>query len=138
VTKAQLTFRYVSFAIIATLGNLATQRLVLFFDTTHFGFAIALMLGTGIGLIVKFLLDQRFIFLDQPKSAQQQGQQFALYTVTGLCTTLLFWGTEVLFWWMFKSDLAREAGTIIGLVIGYLVKYQLDRRFVFASPKGAP
>ncbi|MEL7013152.1 MAG: GtrA family protein, partial [Pseudomonadota bacterium] len=31
-----------------------------------------------------------------------------------------------------RTDLMRELGAVIGLTIGYVTKYQLDKRFVFA------
>jgi putative flippase GtrA len=50
----------------------------------------------------------------------------------GLVTTAIFWGTETLFWWLWHTDAMRELGAVIGLTIGYVTKYQLDKRFVFA------
>ena len=49
-----LALRYVGFAIVATLANLGAQRLVLSFGA---GIFAALVVGTGIGLVVKYLLD---------------------------------------------------------------------------------
>jgi hypothetical protein len=28
----------------------------------------------------------------------------------------------------------REAGAVLGLTVGYVVKYRLDRRYVFTGP----
>jgi putative flippase GtrA len=46
-------------------------------------------------------------------------------------TTLIFWGTETLFWLTWGTDLMRETGAVIGLAVGYVIKYNLDKRFVF-------
>ncbi|MEM7669469.1 MAG: GtrA family protein, partial [Pseudomonadota bacterium] len=46
-------------------------------------------------------------------------------------TTVIFWGTEVAFYWHFGSEEMRELGAVLGLTVGYLIKYQLDRRYVF-------
>ena len=32
---------------------------------------------------------------------------------------------------IWQTDLMRELGAVIGLAIGYVVKFQLDKRFVF-------
>jgi len=133
LSTSQLIFRYAAFAVIATLANLGAQRLVLAWDSTAMGYAIAVICGTGIGLVVKFLLDRRWIFFEKNHELAQQSRQFTLYASTGILTTLLFWTSETLFWWIGGSDAARELGAIIGLAIGYVVKYRLDRRFVFTD-----
>jgi hypothetical protein len=33
---------------------------------------------------------------------------------------------------LFNSETARLAGGALGLTLGYIAKYQLDKRFVFA------
>ena len=43
----------------------------------------------------------------------------------------IFWGLEFGFNWVFHTKEMRYLGGIIGLAIGYLIKYQLDKRFVF-------
>ena len=49
----------------------------------------------------------------------------------GLATTAIFWGTEFLFSRIDPSGRLIYLGGAIGLAIGYVVKYELDRRFVF-------
>ena len=49
----------------------------------------------------------------------------------GIVTTMIFWGFEAGFWYVWRSDMMRVLGEVIGLAIGYVVKYELDRRFVF-------
>ena len=51
----------------------------------------------------------------------------------GLATTVVFWGTEAVFHFLFDSDAMRYVGGAIGLSIGYLIKYQLDARYVFSK-----
>lgn len=130
MTLQTLIFRYGAFAVIATLVNLAGQELVLLWGRGHVLTAVAVIFGTGLGLIVKFALDKRWIFYDR---SAKQAQQFSLYTVMGIATTAIFWGTVAVFIWIWDSDLARIVGTILGLTIGYVVKFNLDRRFVFTD-----
>jgi putative flippase GtrA len=143
MTITALGLRYTAFAVLATLANLAAQRLVL-----HIGglwlpapgdgllLAAAIVAGTGTGLVLKYLLDKRWIFADPETGLKAHSRKFSLYTAMGLITTAIFWGFETAAWWIWQSDLAREAGAILGLAIGYVVKYQLDRRFVFRSAPG--
>ncbi|MEO0370808.1 MAG: GtrA family protein [Pseudomonadota bacterium] len=129
-----LAFRYTAFAVVAVLVNLATQRVVLAMGWQSEGIALALAIaaGTITGLLVKYVLDKRWIFYDDTAGAQAQSKQFALYSAMGLVTTAIFWGTETLFWAIWRTDVMRELGAVIGLTIGYVTKYQLDKRFVFA------
>jgi putative flippase GtrA len=128
-----LIFRYSIFAVIATVANLLTQRLVLAFGTSTVLFAGAVAVGTLVGLIVKYILDKQWIFYDGSTGVKAHGEKFTLYTVMGTITTAMFWGLETTFWYIWKTDLMREIGAIIGLTIGYVFKYNLDKRFVFKS-----
>lgn len=123
------------FAVIATLINLAVQRLILWFGDSNIIFAFALSSGTLMGLIVKYILDKRWIFKDMSTGAKEHSKKFSLYTLMGIATTAIFWGTETAFWLTWKTDMMRELGAIIGLSIGYIVKYHLDRRYVFTGSK---
>ncbi len=64
------------------------------------------------------------------------GRKFTLYTLMGLVTTAIFWGSETLFWIVWRTDAMRELGAVLGLAVGYMVKYNLDRRYVFGGPPG--
>ncbi|HBZ43295.1 MAG TPA: polysaccharide biosynthesis protein GtrA [Maritimibacter sp.] len=135
MTLRVLIFRYAIFAAIATVANLATQRAVLAFGEGGMVFAVAVAAGTLVGLVIKYILDKRWIFFDVSTGAKAHGQKFTLYTAMGLVTTAIFWGTETLFWLVWQTDLMREAGAILGLAVGYVVKYNLDRRFVFTDDR---
>ncbi len=133
MTRQTLVLRYSAFAVLAMLANLATQRVVLGFGAGAAVFAAAVAAGTLVGLVVKYALDKRWIFLDTSTGFKAHGRKFTLYTVMGLVTTAIFWGTETAFWLIWGTDLMRELGAVLGLTIGYLVKYNLDRRFVFTD-----
>ena len=135
MSRTSLILRYAAFAVLATLANLAMQRLVLLTGEGAAHFTLAVLAGTALGLVVKYLLDKRWIFFDTATGLAAHGRQFSLYTVMGLVTTAIFWGTETAFWLIWQSHLAREAGAVLGLAVGYVVKYHLDRRFVFAPAR---
>lgn len=135
MTVQALILRYAAFAVIATAANLAAQLAVLHFGQTGAHFAAAVGAGTLIGLIVKYLLDKRWIFQDAATGLRNHGRRFTLYTATGIVTTAIFWGTETAFWLTGHSDTMRELGAVIGLCIGYVVKFHFDRRFVFADSR---
>ncbi len=125
--------RYAAFAVLATVANLATQRGVLAVAEGSVGYVLALCAGTGVGLVLKYLLDKRWIFADHFRSAAAETRTFSLYTLTGVGTTLVFWGTETAFWLIWQTQTMRELGAVLGLTIGYVTKYQLDKRYVFSK-----
>jgi putative flippase GtrA len=133
VTNGTLILRYGLFAVIATLANLGAQRCVLAFAASAMGFALAVAAGTVIGLVVKYLLDRRWIFGDRETGLRAHGRKFARYTGTGAVTTLIFWGSETGFWLIWRDDLMREVGAVLGLAVGYMAKYQFDRHYVFGG-----
>lgn len=135
MSLAALILRYGAFAVLATVVNLAVQRGVLALWPALFP---AMVAGTAAGLLVKYILDKRWIFFDSTTGIAQHGRKFALYSAMGLVTTLLFWGFETGAWALWRTDLAREAGAVLGLAIGYVVKFQLDLRFVFTDARLAP
>jgi len=126
-----LAIRYAAFAVVATVANLGAQRVVLAWGEGAVLFALAMLAGTVVGLVVKYALDKRFIFADRTTGLAARGRQFGLYSIMGLVTTAIFWATETAFWLAFGTHTARELGAVLGLTVGYLVKYLLDWAYVF-------
>ncbi|UWQ21550.1 GtrA family protein [Jannaschia sp. W003] len=138
MSLARLTALYAAFAVAATAANLLAQRAVLMLGDGAGVFALAVFAGTGVGLVLKYALDKRWIFADRSTGVAAHGRRFGLYTAMGIVTTAIFWGTETAFWLIWGTDPMREVGAVLGLAVGYVVKYQLDRRFVFdAAPRRA-
>ncbi len=135
MTLRGLILRYAAFAVLATIVNLGVQRLVLAFGETALFFVLAVGAGTLAGLVVKYILDKRWIFYDLDTGVKAHGEKFTRYTAMGLITTAIFWGMETAFWLIWQTDKMRELGAIIGLSIGYVAKYQLDRRYVFTDSR---
>ena len=135
MTLQTLVLRYAFFAVLATLANLATQRGVLWLGDSGTVFALAVAAGTIVGLVLKYILDKRWIFGDMSVGVKAHSKRFSLYTAMGLVTTAIFWGMETAFWLFWQTDPMRELGAVLGLSIGYVVKYNLDRRFVFTDTK---
>lgn len=124
---------YTVLALIATATNIGAQDVVIQGYSGAFDILISVAVGTGVGLVVKYLLDKRYIFRFRARNAVHDGQTFALYTLMGLATTAIFWGFEFGFHHFFETKEMRYLGGVIGLAIGYWVKYHLDKRFVFRT-----
>lgn len=122
---------YASFAAISIAANIGTQYLVQ--HTYHGALAawLALFMGTGVGLAIKYVLDKRYIFNHVSSSIAANAQTFVLYCCMGLVTTAIFWGSEIGSGWIFGTLTGRYIGGVVGLIIGYLAKFFLDKKFVF-------
>jgi putative flippase GtrA len=121
---------YLFFALLATAANIGTQDWVIHAYGGAFALTFSIAAGTAMGLVVKYLLDKRFIFRFRALDAAHDRRTFMLYTFMGLATTAIFWGVEFGFEHAFGTREMRYLGGI-GLGLGYLAKYHLDKRFVF-------
>lgn len=129
----KLAFIYAILALIATAANIGSQDLVIRSYSGPYAITLSIIVGTGVGLLLKYALDKRYIFRFRARDAVHDGQTFILYTLMGLATTVIFWGFEFAFQHIFQSDGMRYLGGVIGLAIGYLTKYHLDKRYVFRT-----
>ena len=124
--------RYVLFAVISTAANLLTQEAVIrvapFAELT-----ISMLAGTAVGFAVKYVLDKYWIFYDDYTSPEREARKVLLYGALSVLTTCIFWGFEVAFWEIWGTDFAKYTGAVLGLAIGYAVKYTLDRAYVFTE-----
>ena len=114
-------------------SNLAAQALVMYFDNNSHAMLLSMLVGTGVGLVTKYTLDKRYIFIFKAENLTHDGRLFLLYSVMGIVTTALFWIIEYGFHWIFATELMRYIGGAIGLILGYLIKYHLDKQFVFVN-----
>lgn len=128
-----IAIKYGLFAAFATLVNLVFQYLSFTLYRGNFDIYLAMAVGTLAGLICKYVLDKKYIFFHKPKSRKNDAKKFLAYTFTGGFTTLIFWGTELGFDAVFGGDIAKYVGAVIGLSIGYLAKYSLDKKYVFTE-----
>ena len=125
------TASYVAFAAIATLVNLFSQEIVSRLISHQYEILFSMFVGTLAGLVVKYLLDKKYIFQYNTSSQKQDLTTFFFYSLMGIVTTCLFWVTEYAFHLMFEQKMMRYVGAVIGLSIGYITKYQLDKKYVF-------
>lgn len=119
-------------AVLAIAVNLALQEIFLMVvPATRFGLVPSVLAGTAGGLVFKYAWDRSLIFDYRAQGAVRDVATFMAYVLTGLFTTAIFWAFEFGFDAWFGTKAMRYVGAIIGLSIGYVLKYELDRRFVF-------
>lgn len=123
--------KYIVFAAFSIVVNIVIQYISLSFYKDIGALYIAMFLGTLAGLGSKYILDKYFIFYYKTSSHQEEVQKIFMYSLMGVGTTLLFWAVEVAFDSFFLHEFAKYVGALLGLSLGYIIKYQLDKRYVF-------
>jgi hypothetical protein len=132
-SDTKIAVLYSLFAGLSTVVNICSQMLSMLIYRGVYAVEISIFIGTLGGLPLRFFLEKRYIFSFQSKNIKHDGQLFILYSFMSVFTTAIFWGTEYAFHLIFTSDVMRYFGGVLGLSIGYFIKYQLDKRFVFVN-----
>ena len=122
--------KYILFAILSTIVNLFSQFLTFAILDYEYETYIAIANGTIAGLLVKYLLDKYYIFNLNVKE-YSSSNTFVPYILTSILTTIIFWFTELWFINYIQIPYTEYIGAIVGLSMGYTLKYFLDRDFVF-------
>lgn len=130
---AHIAVLYAAFATLASTANLASQAAVVALFHGEFVIVISVVVGTLIGLPVKYILDKKFIFRFTAENIMHDSKLFVFYSVLAVVTTAVFWLSEGLFQVIFNTEAMRLTGGAIGLAIGYIVKYRLDKKYVFVN-----
>lgn len=138
---------YLVFAGISIVLNLLVQKTIYFilkylkydFLEIYFysqkitiSFIIQILSATIIAFIFKYVVDKLIIFKDKTAYfSKKHFKQIFFYGSFAVFTTLIFWGFEFCFKLVFSFSNAEIIGGLIGLLIGYSIKFLLDRKFVF-------
>jgi len=120
----KLAIKYALFAAISTIGNLVTQQLCLmFFDYLVFlksfenvsilglfnlnlVLMAAICMGTLVGLIIKYILDKKYIFNYKQKVNPKIPEIHHVF-LYGVFTTAIFWSFELIFDSIFNHQYAN-------------------------------
>ena len=132
-TAISIAVFYTIFAMFSTVINIGTQMLFILFYAGNYTVELSILAGTVVGLPPRYFLEKRYIFSFKSKSVAHDGQLFVLYSFMGVFTTAIFWGVEYAFYYVFSTDIMRYMGGVIGLSIGFYIKYQLDKKYVFVN-----
>lgn len=124
---------YTLFAVLSTAINIGAQMVSIWLYKGPYAVEVSILVGTAAGLPLRYILEKRHIFAFESNNLAHDGRLFVLYSFMGLFTTAIFWGVEYAFQLIYKTDAMRYIGGVIGLAIGFYVKYQLDKKFVFVS-----
>ena len=132
-TATKIAVIYTLIAVLSTAINIGSQMLSIWIYKGPLSVEISILVGTAMGLPLRYFLEKRYIFNFTSKNLLHDGKLFVFYSAMGVITTLIFWGTEYAFHLIYDTDFMRYLGGIIGLSIGFYVKYQLDKKYVFVN-----
>ena len=122
--------KYILFAMLAIIANIFFQFLTFTLINYEYELYLAIFNGTILGMILKYYLDKNYVF-NYVKNKFENKNIFFLYILTSTLTTIIFWLTEI--WFKFNVNLqySEYLGALIGLTLGYSLKYLLDKHLVF-------
>ena len=122
--------KYILFAILAMTVNIFFQYLSFLLIDHKYELYIAILNGTILGMILKYYLDKNFIFYYVKKDFNNKNI-FLLYIFTSIFTTIIFWAIELWFSYYVNITYSEYLGALVGLTLGYSLKYILDKHLVF-------
>ena len=132
-TATKIAVLYTLFAVLSTAINIGSQILSIWIYKGPLSVEISILVGTVMGLPLRYFLEKRYIFNFTSKNLVHDGKLFVFYSAMGVITTLIFWGTEYTVHLIYDTDFMRYLGGVLGLSIGFYVKYQLDKKYVFVN-----
>lgn len=132
-TATKIAVLYTLFAVLSTAINIGSQMLSIWIYKGPLSVEISILVGTVTGLPLRYFLEKRYIFNFTSKNLVHDGKLFVFYSAMGVITALIFWGTEYTFHLIYDTDFMRYLGGVLGLSIGFYVKYQLDKKYVFVN-----
>ena len=119
-------FLYFLFAVLSSFINIIGQHIFLNFYENLF---LAVIAGSAAGLIFKYILDAAIVF---ESNRNIDLRNFIKYAFIGACITPVIWVAEVTFLNIFGTVFMRDVGALLGIALAYLIKYEVDKRFVFS------
>jgi len=132
-TAVKIAVLYTLFAALSTVINIGSQMLSIWLYKGLYLIEISILVGTAAGLPLRYVLEKRYIFAFTSNNLAHDGKLFIFYCAMGVITTLIFWGTEYASHLIYDTDLMRYAGGVVGLAVGFYIKYQLDKKYVFVN-----
>lgn len=127
----KIALNYTIFALIASIINILSQDISINLYDGSYSITVSILFGTITGLLTKYILDKKYIFKYKTVDHTHNGRILILYTSMGIATTIVFWSFELLFYYIYGTKEMRYIGGLIGLGIGYYIKYHLDKKYVF-------
>lgn len=122
--------RYAATAVLSVLANLVAQEATVQ-GVPEAHLMVSIIVGTLVGFFIKYVVDKVWTFRERYTTPAGEAQRITLSGLFSVLTTLIFWGFELGFHAIWQTDFAKYLGAVLGLSIGYVLKFWLDRHHVF-------
>ena len=130
-SKSTVLSAYLLIAAVSTVLNLGAQFLVVQYWNIPYVIELSILIGTGVGMPPRYILEKKYVFFFKSNDIKHDSKLFFLYSFYAVFTTLIFWSVEYVFHIYFSADFMRYVGALAGLTIGFFLKYQIDKKYVF-------
>lgn len=125
---------YLLFGFLASALNIGSQAISFYFmgrDTQDV--FIAMVVGTAVGFVFKYYVDKKVIFKHTSITVSMEGVVALKYTLFSILTTLVYILFEMFAHTYFEHCCKEEVGAALGLLVGYIIKYYLDKHYTFIN-----
>lgn len=123
---------YFIFAIISIILNISIQELFfIFIGRESQVLAIAMVIATIVSFVFKYFMDKFYVFNSKSETKKEEVKKVFLYGFFSVFTTLIYMVVEFAFHISFSFQHKEELGAMLGLTIGYIVKYIIDKKITF-------
>lgn len=126
----KIVAKYSFISFISILFNVIAQFIFTKLFYYNYNFLIEMFLGSISGVTVKIILDRTYIFYYMNEKSIGNILRFVVYSFFEIISILLFIILEVIFNFFIPIPFSRYLGVIIGLSIGYSIKYHFDKRYI--------
>lgn len=133
LTAIKIALLYTLFAVLSSVINTVSQMLSIWAYKSPYSVEISILVGTAASLTLRYFLEKRHIFSFTSQNLAHDVKLFILYSAMGVITTLIFLGTEYAFHLIYDKDFMCYVVGVIGLAVGFYVKYQPDKKYVFTN-----
>lgn len=130
VSDSHPSLRYAISAVVSVVANLVAQQITVV-GVSAAPLMVSIIVGTIVGFAVKYLMDKTWTFREAYTTHKAEAHRVTLSGLFSVLTTLIFWAFELGFYAIWQTDFAKYTGAVLGLSIGYIIKFWLDRRHVF-------
>ncbi|TFF87419.1 MAG: GtrA family protein [Promethearchaeota archaeon] len=120
---------YGFFAIFTTIIFWGVQYALTMLMGSEY-YILAGAIGLAIGYTIKFILDKLYVFEKKFGSSSQQTIFYVLYILFGFVSSVLNLGTQWILGFFLLGGY-NILGVLAGTVVGFLVKYILDKFIIF-------
>jgi putative flippase GtrA len=131
--KHKTAYLYTAIAVTASCVNLLLQFTFLKLYAAKYAIELSIVVATAIVLPFKYLADKKLIFKFATHGVKQDAKKFANYTFVSVFTVAIFWGIEYSAHLISDNAAIRYSAGAFGLALSFLMKYQLDKRYVFKN-----